>query len=139
MAPKRPRLTEVADEIARIGRTSAQTPGTASSPDRSVHPRTDVEEPAAYWHKATYPFRADQLQDLKDIIARWAVEKQVRVSEAEVIRLALDRVLTEMQIDPDTTLLALYAQEQQERERVPSRKFGRSQGLARYLKRKGLV
>lgn len=139
--PKRPGMNEIANAVSRIGRTveppaDVSTPSLPAPAESSSKTRAEVK---AYWQKATFPLRVEQLATLKDLLARWMVDRRVRVSEAEVVRLALDHILETMRDDPDALLLALYEQEQRERERVPSRKFGRSQGLEQYLKQRGLI
>src|SRR3712207_4167992 len=133
-------MNEIANAVSRIGRTvdvPADVPASPPAPADADPRQSEAAE--TYWQKATYPLRAEQLERLKDVLARWMVDRRVRVSEAEVSRLALDRMLETMRDEPDGLLLALYEQEQRERERVPSRKFGRSQGLEHYLKRRGLM
>ncbi len=139
--PKRPGMNEIANAVSRIGRTVEPPADVPVSPppapaESSSTTRVEAE---TYWQKATFPLRVEQLATLKNLLAQWMVDRRVRVSEAEVVRLALDHILETMRDDPDALLVALYEQEQRERERVPSRKFGRSQGLEHYLKQRGLI
>ncbi|HEX6292995.1 MAG TPA: hypothetical protein VFZ66_27680 [Herpetosiphonaceae bacterium] len=98
-----------------------------------------VLEQGPYWKKATATYRSTQLDQLDTMLARWNAEKRVKMSAAEVLRLALDTMLTRMEEDPDQVILNLYEQEQRELEQAETRKFGRSQGAQAYLKRKGLL
>jgi Arc/MetJ-type ribon-helix-helix transcriptional regulator len=85
------------------------------------------------------PYRTEQLARLDGILNRWAAEKGIRISAAEVIRYAVDEMLERMEAEADTVILALYHQEQREEREIPSRKFSRSRGAERYLREKKLL
>lgn len=145
---KRPSITDVANLVGQIGQGSAAdtersdaspAPAVPAAPDRD---REDVaaaptEEQEPYWKKATATYRNDQLHQLDHMLAQWNVEKHVKMSAAEVLRLALDAILKRMEEDPDQVILELHLQELRELEQSQTRKFGRSRGAEAYLRRKG--
>lgn len=127
MAPKkRPGLSDVADEVARIGRADEPPEPPPRSPDE-------------YWHKTTVTLRAEQVDRLDALLAQWQAHKRVKVSLAETVRLALDTLIRQIEEHPDDVILALYRQEQREERETATRKFGRSRGAERYLKDKGML
>lgn len=112
---------------------ASDTPASKQATDTQA---TDTQE-AKYWHKQTVPFRSAQWERLDDLLDGWKRSLKVRVTAAEVLRLALDEILAEMERDPDAVILRLYQQERREQADEPKRKFGRSKGAADYLRRKG--
>lgn len=160
MARKRPSLHQITDVIEEIREPHDDVAAAHPTPevvDTGVDPHaaptkdTPEEEdagppedgvtidPQEYWRKSTIPFRRDQLEALEELIAQLARQKRVRVSKAELLRLALDRLLEDFQEEVDAVLYDVYLQEQREEADVPSRKYARSRGLINYLKRTGFL
>lgn len=128
---KRPSINDVANAIEGIGRAD----GPAASPPSSS-PTPDTEP---YWRKTTIPFRNQQLTDVEDVVKRWQLDLRVKVSIAEMMRFALDQLLTDIEKDPDQVLVEIHKMYEREMERAPTRKFGRTSGLEKYLRRKRLL
>lgn len=135
MARKRPSLTDIANMVGEIRRADEQPAEAGDAPDEEE----GRSPPEAYWRKATVPYRQSQLAELEMHLGQWALEKKVKVSTAEVLRLALDRLLDAMAEAPDEVILALYRQEQREQAEVETRKYSRSRGAERYLRRRKLI
>lgn len=135
---KRPSIAEVADAIEGIGRapTNEVIPATGQTP---VISQTSSANEEPYWRKTTIPFRNKQLTDVEDIVKRWQLDLRVKVSIAEMLRFALDRVLSDIGEDPDRVLVEIHQMYQREMATTPTRKFGRTSGLEKYLKRKKLL
>jgi hypothetical protein len=91
------------------------------------------DETAVTWRKSTIPFRSDQYDELDRTLAQWRLEKGVRATMAEVIRLGLDTMLQQMREDADVVILRLYEQEQRELAGNENRKHSKSQGAKEYL------
>lgn len=130
---KRPSINEVANAIEEIGRVNE--PPTAAP----LAPTPVASEAEPYWRKTTIPFRDKQLTDVEDIVKRWQLDLRVKVSISEMMRFALDQLLADIEKDPDQVLLAIHQMYEREMERTPTRKFGRTSGLEKYLKRKRLL
>ena len=148
MRKQRPSLTDVANLVGQIGQGSAAdeersdvspAPAAPAAPDRDQAnvATASAEEQEPYWKKATATYRTDQLNQLDHMLAQWNAEKRVKMSAAEVLRLALDAILKRMEEDPDQVILELHLQEQSELGQAQTRKFGRSKGAEAYLRRKG--
>ena len=133
MPRKRPNLSDVADEVSRLGRSKTAPEPQLQEGTGEVLARAD---PGDFWRKFTAMYRDDQLANLEMQIARLGTER-VKVSASEMMRLALDNLLDRMREDKDTVLLELYEQEQRESAQSETRKFGRTRGLEKYLKRSG--
>lgn len=130
---KRPKLSDVADEIARIGRAD-------EPPEKPpAEPSEPAQQPEDYWRKTTVTLRREQFEELEGVLAQWAASKRVKVSLAEVLRLAVDVVLEQMDENADEVILALHRQEQREERESGTRKYGRSRGAERYLRERGLL
>jgi hypothetical protein len=157
---RRSTLGRAADTVAGFGRPQERQPAGETPPATAPAqegpqpfpppaPATEppVEEllapgetpPGEYWRRISSPMRVEQLEQLDDLLTDWAKSRRVRISMAEAMRLALDRLITEMERDPDAIIRALYDQEQREEREAPSRKFARSRGAREYLKKKGLL
>lgn len=142
MARKRPSINEIANVVGGIGRANEALAEDESGSRPSPPPddgSSETVEPEKYWRKFTVPYRQEQLARLDQILARWAADKRIKISTAEVVRLALDEMIERMEQNPDDVLLLLHQQEQREQADVPTRKYSRSRGVARYLKHKSLV
>jgi hypothetical protein len=139
--PLTPRsYVERAEERAEEQQIEELNPSSAPAPAApATTSETESEEGGEEWRKFTLPFRPNQMERLEGMLGRWQSEKRVKVSLAEVIRLALDELLEKAEGDPDQVILDLYRQEQAEHRQYPTRKFGRSRGAEQYLKRKGLL
>ena len=143
---KRPKITDVADEVARNLQRQAST-----APEPEVLPLGEPAEPVtaeagaepttppSVWRKLTVPYRSGQLAALNEVLARLLIEKHVTAGAAETIRLAVDQLLRRYEDDPDGVLLELYHQQQAELRLTEKRKHAPSRGLAEYLRRRGLL
>lgn len=139
---KRPSMADVANMVGQIGHTTNESPPAPTPvPPETIDETTEAPtlEQGPYWKKATATYRSTQLSQLDNQLARWNAEKRVKMSAAEVLRLALDAMLKRMEEEPDQVILELYQQELRELEQVETRKFGRSQGAEAYLKRKKML
>lgn len=137
-------MADVANAVGEIGRADRsdhvpRAPLSEPPAPAPAEPSQPLVEPEAYWRKHTVPYRAEQLARLDTVLNRWAAEKQIRISAAEVIRYAVDEMIERMGSDPDAVILALFHQERREERDVPTRKFSRSRGAERYLKEKNLL
>ena len=130
---KRPSINEVANAIEEIGRVNEPPTSAPLAPT----PVASDSEP--YWRKTTIPFRDKQLTAMEDIVKRWQLDLRVKVSISEMMRFALDQLLADIEKDPDQVLLAIHRMYEKEMERTPTRKFGRTSGLEKHLKRKRLL
>ncbi|HEY0769200.1 MAG TPA: hypothetical protein VGD31_02625 [Sphingobacteriaceae bacterium] len=135
-------MADVANMVGQIG----HTPNEAAPLPTPVLPEAIDEtrgvpapEQGPYWKKATATYRSTQLSQLDNQLARWNAEERVKMSAAEVLRLALDAMLKRMEEEPEQVILELYQQELRELEQAETRKFGRSQGAEAYLKRKRML
>ena len=142
MARKRPSLSDVADQVSRIGRPAeAPTEGEAT-PRAGVEPTSRPSAPVEagpFWRKYTVPFCAAQIAKLDQVLTRLAAEHGVKVGMAEMARLALDGLLRRLEDDPDGVLVELHQQQQTEQAAAPGRKFAPSRGLGQYLRDRGLL
>jgi hypothetical protein len=139
---KRPGMADVANMVGQIGQTTNEAaPPPTSVPPEAIDETTEVPPPeqGPYWKKATAIYRSTQLSQLDNQLTRWNAEERVKMSAAEVLRLALDTMLKRMEEEPEQVILELYQQELRELEQAETRKFGRSQGAEAYLKRKKLL
>jgi hypothetical protein len=102
-----------------------------------VQQEVEGAPPLLIYKKFTAPFREEQLDQLAILLASWTASKKVKFSAAEVLRLALDKILRLMEEDPDQAILELYLQERQETAASETRKFGRSKGAKNYLQKAG--
>lgn len=132
MGSSRQRMKDALDEMVG-GMPAAEE----KTPARTQPGEPQAVSPRDYWRKQTVPYRAEQLARLEALLARWKADLGVTVTTAEVLRLALDKLLEEMGGDPDEAILELYYQERREQKALKSRKFGRSKGAEAYLIRKG--
>ena len=142
MARKRPSLSDVADEVSRIGRPAEAPVEVEPGRSAGVEPTGRASAPAEagpFWRKYTIPFRAAQIAKLDQVLTRLAAEHGVKIGMAEMARLALDGLLRRLEADPDGVLVELHQQQQEEQAAAPGRKFAPSRGLAQYLKDRGLL
>jgi len=134
-------MSDVANVVGQIGQPpNTKEPPAAPEPTPSPAPQVTQDlEQGPYWKKATATYRTTQLSQLDNMLARWNADLRVKMSAAEVLRLALDEMLKRMEDEPDQVILELYQQEQRELEQAETRKFGRSHGAEAYLKKKALL
>jgi hypothetical protein len=82
--------------------------------------------PAVEYRKFTVPLRSDQLNDITQTLARLVIERDVVITKALLIRLAIDEMLAKLQAAPDDVIQQLHELEQRELsatlERKPLRK-----------------
>lgn len=76
--------------------------------------------------KLTIAFRAQQLEQLRRRLARWTADGVASASIAEVVRLAVDRILQDLEQDPDAVLRDLRDQVDAEVAAGIERKYSRS-------------
>ncbi len=100
-------------------------PATAPSEGTPTAQGEPTATPADSLQKATVPFRASQLRRLSRALARWEADSGVRAAAAEVIRLALDDVLADLEADPAAVLERLQQQKAAEERAGIARKYGR--------------
>ena len=105
---------------------------------RAIAPAPPVSEKVQReYRKFTVPLRDDQLNAITQAVARLTVERDVVISKALLIRLAIDEVLDELQRDPDAVLLRLWNLEQQEITDNEDRRVSASRGVEEYLQSAG--
>ena len=119
------------EELVTTPEQPSDTPATA--------PAGEEEDTAVTWQKSTIPFRSDQYDELDRILAQWRLEKGIRATMAEVIRLGLDTMLQQMKEDADAVIMRLYEQEQRELAGNVKRKHSKSQGAKEYLQKQRLL
>jgi hypothetical protein len=128
---KRPSIGDVANAIEEIGRPANEV---VSSTSNNLQV---PEEP--YWRKTTIPFRHKQLTAIEDKVKRLQLDQRVRISISETMRLALDRILVDLDKNPDQVLLEIYQMYRDDAANAPGRKVSRKSGLEKYLRRKKLL
>lgn len=105
----------------------------------SQAPPSPVEKAAVEYRKFTVPLRSDQIREIDQLLARLALEHEVKVTKALLIRLAIDEVLAELEEDPDAVLHRLYRLEQQELADHDERRVSMSRGLEEHLRDAGAL
>jgi len=117
-------------DLEKINRALSPTPAATAKADDVTPPGEDA--PAAppaegdHLEKLTVAFRAQQLERLRRRLARWTADGVASASIAEVVRLAVDRILQDLEQDPDAVLRDLRDQVDAEVAAGIERKYSRS-------------
>lgn len=122
-------------DLEKINRALSPTPAATAKADDVASPAEEEPAQAAtvtptaegdHLEKLTIAFRAQQLQLLRRRLARLEADGVASASIAEVVRLAVDRVLQDLEQDPDAVLRDLRDQVDAEVAAGIERKYSRS-------------
>ena len=121
-------------DLEKINRALSPTPAATAKADVTSPADEPPAQPVAtapttegdHLEKLTVAFRAQQLEQLRRRLARWTADGIASASIAEVVRLAVDRVLQDLEQDPDAVLRDLRDQVDAENAAGIERKYSRS-------------